>query len=69
MAKFEIVCGGEEGLIIFDKDEMWFNYVTYDKHVHPIMMFRPGNFDITAEELAGIKKWLKENLKDGVLQG
>lgn len=69
MAKLKLVCKSNDGLVLFNTEEAWFNYISFDSgNTYPIMMYRPGNFDITGEEAEGIKKWLRENLKDGVFQ-
>lgn len=62
----------EEGFLFFDTEKCWFCFLDKDKSiVNPIseiQTFRIGHFDLTVEEMASIKSWLRENLKDGVFQ-
>jgi hypothetical protein len=57
----------EDGKLIFDKNKAWFYYINDEGSVGTVEMIRPGYYDLTPEEVGALQKWLKGNLKDGVL--
>lgn len=72
MNKNNLIHESDEGYIVFDENKAWFYFFNKDESlvnpVQPICLYRPGNFDLTADEIGSIRKWLMENLKYGVFQ-
>lgn len=69
MDKKILICENEEGYIFFDAEKVWFYFLDKNSHtVNPILMYRPGNYNITEEDTEAIQQWLREHLKDGILQ-
>ena len=72
MNKNNIIHESDEGYVVFDENESWFYFFNKDEslinRLQPIGLYRPGNFDLTVEEMDSIRKWLMENLKYGIFQ-
>ena len=55
MNKNNLIHESDEGYIVFDENKAWFYFFNKDESlvnpVQPICLYRPGNFDLTADEI------------------
>lgn len=63
-----IIHKGQHGDIVFGTDRPWFYFTEDYKTFSAIQMYRIGCFDLTPEEDGAIRDWIRESLKDGILQ-
>lgn len=72
MNKNNLIHESDESYIVYDENKAWFYFIRKGESAaelaQPICLYRPGNFDLTAEEISSIKEWLMRNLKYGVFQ-